>query len=122
MSLKFCANLSFMFQYETSDLLERYRLAKNAGFKAVEVAFPYDIPKELLKEVKERTGLEQVLLNTFPGKNCNKTSRVFLRIIWLVYEYCYMYQRGILFFRKIIGICSVRGKRRRVSTKLKTIY
>ena len=77
MSLKFCANLSFMFQSETSDLLERYRLAKNAGFKAVEVAFPYDIPKELLKEVKERTGLEQVLLNTFPGKNCNKNLQSF---------------------------------------------
>ena len=61
-----------MFQSETSDLLERYHLAKNAGFKAVEVAFPYDIPKELLKEVKERTGLEQVLINSFPGKNYNK--------------------------------------------------
>ena len=72
MSLKFCANLSFMFQSETSDLLERYRLAKNAGFKAVEVAFPYDILEEVLKEVKERTGLEQVLLNTFPGKNYNR--------------------------------------------------
>ena len=81
MSLNFCANLSFMFQSETSDLLERYRLAKNAGFKAVEVAFPYDIPKELLKEVKERTGLEQVLLNTFPGKNCNKNFQSFLRIM-----------------------------------------
>ena len=72
MSLNFCANLSFMFQSETSDLLERYRLAKNAGFKAVEVAFPYDILEEVLKEVKERTGLEQVLLNTFPGKNYNR--------------------------------------------------
>ena len=77
MSLNFCANLSFMFQSETSALLERYHLAKNAGFKAVEVAFPYDIPKELLKEVKERTGLEQVLLNTFPGKNYNKNVQSF---------------------------------------------
>ena len=73
MSLKFCANLSFMFQAETSDLLKRYRLAKDAGFKAVEVAFPYDIPKELLKEVKDGTGLEQVLLNTFPGKYHNSS-------------------------------------------------
>ena len=60
-----------MFQAETSDLLKRYRLAKDAGFKAVEVAFPYDIPKELLKEVKYGTGLDQVLLNTFPGKYHN---------------------------------------------------
>ena len=77
MSLKFCANLSFMFQSETSDLLERYRLAKNAGFKAVEVAFPYDISKELLGEVKERTGLKQVLLNTSPGQNDDKKSTDF---------------------------------------------
>ena len=100
MSLKFCANLSFMFQSETSDLLERYHLAKNAGFKAVEVAFPYDIPKELLKEVKERTGLEQVLLNTFPGKNCNKTYRVFLRIIWSVNVYFCTTNNGHLVFQE----------------------
>ena len=78
MSLKFCANLSFMFQSETSDLLERYRLAKDAGFKAVEVAFPYDISKELLGEAKERTGLKQVLLNTSPGKNSDNQSTEFL--------------------------------------------
>ena len=45
--------------------------------------------------------------------------RVFLRII---HAYFYMYQTGILFFRKIIGICSLRGKRRRVSTKSKAIH
>ena len=77
MSLNFCANLSFMFQSETSNLLERYRLAKDAGFKAVEVAFPYDISKELLGEAKERTGLKQVLLNTSPGQNDDKKSTDF---------------------------------------------
>ena len=68
MPLKFCANLSFMFQSESSDLLERYRLAKNAGFKGVEAAFPYDIDKDALAETKEKSGLEQILLNAYPGK------------------------------------------------------
>ena len=67
-----------MFQSETSNSLERYRLAKDAGFKAVEVAFPYDISKELLGEAKERIGLKQVLLNTSPGKNSDDKSTQFL--------------------------------------------
>ena len=68
MPLKFCANLSFMFQNETNNLLERYNFAKEAGFKGVEVAFPYDIDKEKLAKVKDQSGLQQILLNAFPGK------------------------------------------------------
>lgn len=41
MVLKFCANLSFMFTEKTDNLLERYQLASQAGFKAVEFMFPY---------------------------------------------------------------------------------
>ncbi len=55
-----------MFQ-ESSSLLERYGLAKAAGFKAVEAAFPYDFTKEELVSAKEAAGLEQVLINAFPG-------------------------------------------------------
>lgn len=68
MPFKFSANLSFMFQRESSDLLERYWLAKNAGFKGVEVAFPYDIDKDALAEIKKKSGVEQILLNAYPGK------------------------------------------------------
>ena len=46
-----------------------YSLAKSYGFKAVECAFPYDIPIEDLKQTKESNGLEQVLINTFPGSS-----------------------------------------------------
>lgn len=62
MPLKFCANLSFMFQ-ETNSILERYRLAKNAGFKGVECAFPANVSLEELVQVQKETGLEQILLN-----------------------------------------------------------
>ena len=68
MPLKFGANLSFMFQNETSDLLTRYTFAKNAGFKGVEIAFPYDIDKNKLRDAKEKSGLKQILVNAFPGE------------------------------------------------------
>ena len=68
MPLKFCANLSFMFQNETSNILERYDMAKDFGFRGVEVAFPYDIDIEKIVEVKERCKMKQILLNAFPGE------------------------------------------------------
>lgn len=66
MSLKFCANLSFMFQESTS-LLERYNLAKKAGFRAVECAFPYEYSLEDVKKAKENAGVDQILINVFVG-------------------------------------------------------
>jgi len=63
-SLKFSANLSFMFQ-ETSNLLERYALAKEAGFKGVEVAFPYCNTVEEVVQAKKACNAEQVLINGY---------------------------------------------------------
>lgn len=51
-----------MFVKETDSIVERYRLAKAAGFKAVECAFP-NVPLEELVAVQKETGLEQILLN-----------------------------------------------------------
>lgn len=67
MALQFCANLSFMFQ-DTPTLLARYGVAKKAGFKAVECAFPYNIPVEDLVAAKQAAGVEQILINAPPGK------------------------------------------------------
>lgn len=58
--------MTFQFQ-ETSSIIERYRLAKAAGFKGVESAFPNDVNLEDLKAVQQETGLEQVLLNIDTG-------------------------------------------------------
>lgn len=66
MPLKFCANLSFMFQ-ETASLLERYGLAKDAGFRAVECAFPYDYEVDKVVEAKKNAKVEQILINTYVG-------------------------------------------------------
>ncbi|XP_039276500.1 putative hydroxypyruvate isomerase [Nilaparvata lugens] len=67
MGLKFCANLSFMFQHETPSLLERYGLASRAGFKAVECAFPYDYKIDDLVKAQKNANVEQVLVNVYPG-------------------------------------------------------
>lgn len=66
MPLKFCANLTFQFQ-EAASILDRYRLAKEVGFKGVESAFPYDVSIEELVEVQQETGLKQILLNIDTG-------------------------------------------------------
>ena len=70
MPLKFCANLSFMFQ-ETSSLLERYSLAAKAGFRAVECAFPYDQPLPQVVAALNEAHLRQVLINIHVGKLIN---------------------------------------------------
>ncbi|ELT98285.1 hypothetical protein CAPTEDRAFT_192884 [Capitella teleta] len=67
MALNFAANLTFMFTSETDNLVERYSLAKQAGFRAVECAYPYDYPVEDLVQAKESHNLQQVLMNTWPG-------------------------------------------------------
>ncbi|XP_059620908.1 putative hydroxypyruvate isomerase [Phlebotomus argentipes] len=64
MTLKFCANLSFMFT-ETGSLLERYNLARLAGFRGVESAFPKGFSIEDLLTAKQ--SLSQVLINIRTG-------------------------------------------------------
>ncbi|KAJ0172219.1 hypothetical protein K1T71_012192 [Dendrolimus kikuchii] len=64
--MKFCANISFMFS-EASTILERYALAKEAGFKAIESGFPFGCTLEQVKQAKENAGIEQVLINLKTG-------------------------------------------------------
>lgn len=68
--MKFCANLAFMFT-ESSSILERYTLAKDAGFKAVETGFPWGYTLEQVKQAKETAGVQQVLINLKTGKMFN---------------------------------------------------
>ncbi|CAG9793266.1 unnamed protein product [Diatraea saccharalis] len=66
LKMKFCANLSFMFS-EAPSILERYSLAKDAGFKAVETGFPFGHSLEQVKQAKENSGVDQVLINLLTG-------------------------------------------------------
>ncbi|XP_059504005.1 putative hydroxypyruvate isomerase isoform X6 [Stegostoma tigrinum] len=64
--LRFAANLSWLF-LEFESLCQRVEAAAQAGFKAVEVAWPYDTEATQLKEVLKRNGMEIVMINTPPG-------------------------------------------------------
>ena len=62
---KFAASLNLMFN--EWPLLDRFAAARDAGFKAVEVQFPYaEKPDDIAKRL-EATGLELVLMNTPRG-------------------------------------------------------
>jgi len=65
--LKFAANLDFMFTAEATSLVDRIKLAAAAGFKGIEIPYPYEVTPAVLVSVKESSDLEQVLLNAWPG-------------------------------------------------------
>jgi len=65
--LKFAANLDFMFTREAFSLVDRIKLAAAAGFKGVEIPYPYEVNPSLLAAANESSGVEQILLNSSPG-------------------------------------------------------
>lgn len=74
---KFCANLSFMFT-ESSSLLERYQLASELGFHAVECAFPYEYSLNDVVQAKTKANVDQILINTYPGNELFEKHSFFL--------------------------------------------
>ncbi|KAK1795814.1 hypothetical protein P4O66_009837, partial [Electrophorus voltai] len=66
MSLRFCANISWLFA-ELPEYPRRLQAAASAGFRAVEAAWLYDTDPGDLRRVKEQAGLEIALINTPPG-------------------------------------------------------
>lgn len=67
MAPKLCANLNFLFAENNSNILERFRLAKKAGFKAVESVVPSDLKLSDAAAVQKETDLKVVLLNITCG-------------------------------------------------------
>jgi len=62
---RFAANLGYLFTERP--LLERIDAAAAAGFKAVELQFPYDVPAVAVKAAIEKNKLAILGLNTPPG-------------------------------------------------------
>jgi len=63
--LKLAVNLSMMFtEYP---MLERFSVARTAGFTAVEIQFPYEFDLKSIKQELGRNGLELILFNMPPG-------------------------------------------------------
>lgn len=59
--LRFCANLSLLFtEYPW---LERFKAAKDHGFEAVEIQFPYHLPAEQIQDALQENSLKLVLFN-----------------------------------------------------------
>ncbi|MEC7119049.1 MAG: TIM barrel protein, partial [Pseudomonadota bacterium] len=63
--LQFSANLSMLFT--EVPLIERFALAKQAGFSAVEIQFPYDLDVLLIQAQLELHDLKLVLINLPAG-------------------------------------------------------
>ena len=63
---KFAANLTMLFT--EVPFMERFALARDAGFSAVEYLFPYEFEAGELKAKLEQNGLTQVLFNLPAGK------------------------------------------------------
>lgn len=62
---RFAANLSTLFT--DAPLIERFGRAARAGFAAVEVQFPYELPAVAIREQLDRHGLSMVLHNLPAG-------------------------------------------------------
>ncbi|MFQ6554200.1 hydroxypyruvate isomerase family protein [Aestuariibius insulae] len=63
--MRFSANLGFL--YTDLSLPDAVKAAKDGGFDAVECHFPYDTPPEDLQAALDKTGLQMLALNTWPG-------------------------------------------------------
>jgi len=62
---RFCANISMLFK--EVEFPERFDAAARAGFKAVEIQFPYAWDKGRLAQIARRAGVEVVLINMPAG-------------------------------------------------------
>jgi hydroxypyruvate isomerase len=66
MTLRFSANLGFL--WSDRPILERIDAAAAAGFKAIELHWPYDTPAEEVRARCERHGLQLLGINTVRGR------------------------------------------------------
>jgi hydroxypyruvate isomerase len=63
---RFAANLGYLFTERA--LLERIDAAASAGFKAIELQFPYDVPAAAVQAAIARNRLTMLGVNTPPGE------------------------------------------------------
>src|SRR5258708_34408614 len=63
---RFAANLAYLFAERP--FMERFGAAAAAGFKAVELQFPYEFAPSAVKAELERHGLAVLGINTPPGR------------------------------------------------------
>jgi 2-dehydrotetronate isomerase len=64
---RFAANLGYLFTEHP--MVERPGAAARAGFQAIELQFPYDVPAPSMKAEIDRYGLTMLGVNTLPGRS-----------------------------------------------------
>jgi hydroxypyruvate isomerase len=52
---------------EAPNIIDRYQLAREAGFKAVESGFPFGFSIQEVAAAKTKAEIDQILLNVFTG-------------------------------------------------------
>tara|TARA_R110002049_G_scaffold44333_5_gene130080 strand:- start:130870 stop:131655 length:786 start_codon:yes stop_codon:yes gene_type:complete len=90
MSLKYAANLSLL--WPDLPYLDRFDAAAEAGFSAVEILFPYDLPAKETQRALLRNGLELVLINA-PPPNYTGGERGFAAVPELAGRFAYDIRR-----------------------------
>lgn len=68
MALRFAANLNFLFCENGVNVLEKFRLARAAGFRGIELGFPEHHSKDEIVAGIQENQLEVPLLNIALGK------------------------------------------------------
>jgi hydroxypyruvate isomerase len=63
---RFAANVAYLFSERP--LIERFAAAANAGFRAVEAQFPYDVPASAVRAELDRHKLTMLGINTVHGR------------------------------------------------------
>ncbi len=66
--MRFSANLGLL--WADRPLLARIEAAARAGFRAVEMHWPYEVPPEEVAATVRRTGVTLLGINTRAGKFC----------------------------------------------------
>lgn len=69
MSLRFAANLNFLFCENGGTILEKFHLAKAAGFRGVEIPCPDQFSKEEVVAGQKENELQVALINISLGNS-----------------------------------------------------
>ena len=92
--MKLAANLSWLFKEEAC-LLKRITLAEKAGFKSIELAWPYQYSVSEFKAAVDTSSVEVVLINTAPG---NKDGDMGLEGMGVPFRICSGFVSGLFGF------------------------
>ncbi|MBY5933671.1 TIM barrel protein [Tateyamaria omphalii] len=99
---RFAANLTYL--WAELPYLDRFDAAAEAGFLAVEVQQPYDVPVPETQAALHRNGLQFILLNA-PGPNYTGAARGFAAVPGLEARFDYDMRRAVRYAQALGASC-----------------